>query len=156
MTTKISNSSQTSVPNRKPQGGPRAPALSIDFNGQHIPLPEWSHLRFAKSTLVKLVLIARFFKKLDPVWDSLSPQQKSRPLKKQYYCARSIILCLRRCCGNKLKTFQKRRENPFKHQEFEYGHRPNHPLSNDDNHVSVSPFYSRRSQQLLQVISVTS
>ena len=86
--------------------------ITLDFDGQLIDLPEWSLLRSAKSTLVKLILVARLYNKLSPIWKSL-PSVHKGSLKDQYWIAFTIMRCLTHCYENNLIEFQRGRENPL-------------------------------------------
>jgi hypothetical protein len=109
---------KSAIPDREIKIGKRSVPFSIDVNGRKIDLPEWSLLQYAETTVVKLVLIARFHQKVDAIWNEIDNAPKTR-FCKQFSIARSIMICLRGCCGSNLIKFHiGQKKNTFQHNNY--------------------------------------
>jgi hypothetical protein len=92
---------------------------TITHNGRTVDIPEWSQMWGAESTLVKLVLVVRFYRKIAPIWKDLDAAQKTKALRNNFCSAGAIIGCLTECCGNNLIRFHAEQpENPFRHRNY--------------------------------------
>ena len=101
--------------------------------------------------LVKLILVARFYKKPSPIWKLRGSVYKRGHLMFHYYRNLAIMGCLSQCNGNDLIKFQAGRANPFKHDRFQSQICPDHHQSNTINKVTNNlSFFSILS--LLQAI----
>jgi hypothetical protein len=50
-----------------------------------VDFPEWSLLKYAETTLVKLILIARFNQNVDAIWNNLDRvEEKGTQTERQY------------------------------------------------------------------------
>src|SRR5689334_23974739 len=94
-------------------------AITVEVNGSAVYLSEWSEMRSAKDTLVKLILAVRFYRKLRPIWDRLDNEQKyADELLVKYLDVRAILFCVKGCCQNNLVKFYKQWGTRFHHHQF--------------------------------------
>jgi hypothetical protein len=96
-------------------GGRVPDPIEFEVDGVRNRVTEWEELISAPTTLDKLILIASFYLKLNPVWFKIG---KSRPLSNHYTEAQAILCCLTICCGNDLIRFQERWGPRFLHFSF--------------------------------------
>ena len=107
------------TPNKFVAPSSKAKPISLDINGHIVEIPEWSQLHYAENTLVKLILVVRFHKKIVQIWKILGSVQKTPSLKRTYIIAGVIMRCLTVCCGNDLIKFHNEQsKNPFPMRRF--------------------------------------
>ena len=104
--------------NGRSNNGKKMAPLVLHVNGHAIYLPEWSQMRSAGSTAVKLILAARFSQKLDAVWPQLDPAFRDVSLGKMHRAVRAILRCFESCCHDNVVEFCRRWGNPFSHVGF--------------------------------------
>jgi hypothetical protein len=107
------------TPNKFVALSSKAKPITFDINGHTVEISEWSQLQLAKNTLVKLILVVRFYQTIAPIWKDHDRVHKTKSLKDKYYTAGAIIRCLTECCGNDLIRFHDgQSENLFRHSNY--------------------------------------
>ena len=91
----------------------RMPPPPLDDDDLEIVLHEWALTQFAPNNVAKLVRVARFHRKLDPIWNGLECGRQRARLVNRFSIARAVLFCLRFCCGGDLIKFHVGRKNPF-------------------------------------------
>jgi hypothetical protein len=100
--------------------GPEPDPITVQVDGRDVVcLQEWSEMRSARDTLLKLILAVRFHRKLHPIWNSLDTVQKrTNNLGKKYTAVRAFSFCLKACCMSDLTQFYGQWGARFGHSSF--------------------------------------